>query len=336
VAFNQGKESMPKVHYFQRYSTTENTVTNNTLLLLARIIDYSPNTASRLLSELTGEPISIGAEISQQSRGKASVPDGEIVQRSFKVLLEAKVDAQVDREQLVRHAQSFGNESQKVLLLLTKQPLGSLADDVTREVHARNPSVVFKSITYETVCHAIKDLFKEYESVMSAMVEDYLEYCNDANLFNQTPFLLRIVPCGQSAAINRKYGLYFQPADRGYTEHAFVGIYVDKAVRSIVEIESVFDVTLANGVLRKVCVQGLQTDKYDGAITDIIPAALAECGYEISTGNRFFCGRLADTNYRKVSPGGIQGARFVDLRDVVGKMSGLEDLASRLREKTWE
>jgi len=166
---------MPKVHYFQRYSTTENTVTNNTLLLFARIIDYSPNTASRLLSELTGEPISIGAEISQQSRGKASVPDGEIVQRSFKILLEAKVDAGVDLDQLMRHAQSFGNESRKVLLLLTKPPLGNLAEDITLKVRSMDPSVVFKSITYEVVCHAIKDLFKEYECAMSAMVEDYLE-----------------------------------------------------------------------------------------------------------------------------------------------------------------
>jgi hypothetical protein len=327
---------MPKVHYFQRYSTTENTVTNNTLLLLARIIDYSPNTASRLLSELTGEPISIGAEISQQSRGKASVPDGEIVQRSFKILLEAKVDARVDHDQLMRHAQSFGNESQKVLLLLTKQPLGSFVDDLSRKVHATNPSVVFKSVTYEAVCHAIKDLFKEYESVMAAMVEDYLEYCNDADLFNQTPFLLRIVPCGQSASINRKYGLYFQPADRRYTEHAYVGIYADKAVRSIMEIESVFDVTFANGVLRKVLIQGVKTDKYDDAITNIIPAALTECGYEIATDNRFFCGRLVETHYRKASPGGIQGARFVDLRDVAGAICSLEDLAARLRDETWK
>ena len=28
---------MPKIHYFQRYSSVENTVTNNTLQLLARI-----------------------------------------------------------------------------------------------------------------------------------------------------------------------------------------------------------------------------------------------------------------------------------------------------------
>jgi len=62
----------------------------------------------------------------------------------------------------------------------------------------------------------------------------------------------------------------------------------------------VFDITMANGVLKKVRVQGLQTDKYDEAIANIIPAALAECGYDISADNRFFCGRLAETDYRKV------------------------------------
>jgi len=327
---------MAKIHYFQRYSTAENTVTNNTLLLLARIIDYSPSTASRLLSELTGEPISIGVEIAQQSRGKASVPDGEIVQRSFKILLEAKVDAPVDREQISRHARSFESESQKVLLLLTKQPLGRVAEECTQEVRAIDPLVVFRNITYETVCHAIKNLFKEYESVMSAMVQDYLEYCNDGGLFNQTPFLLRIVPCGQSAGLNRKYGLYFHPSDRGYTEHAFVGIYANKTVESIMKIESVFDVSVTDGVLKKTRIQGLPTDKYDESIRNMIPAALAECGYDIATGNRFFCGPLADTDYRKTSPGGIQGARFVDLRDVVGRISNRQKLATGLRVKTWE
>ncbi|MEQ1837827.1 MAG: hypothetical protein ABL858_05755 [Candidatus Nitrotoga sp.] len=110
---------MPKIHYFQRYSSVENTVTNNTLQLFARIYNYSTVQASKLLSEITREPIEIGIEINQQGRAKESVPDGAILQRSFKVLIEAKVDAGVDRDQLLRHAASFSNESQKILLLLT-------------------------------------------------------------------------------------------------------------------------------------------------------------------------------------------------------------------------
>ena len=42
---NEGT-SMANITYFQRYSTLENTVTNNTLQLFARIYAYAPAKAS--------------------------------------------------------------------------------------------------------------------------------------------------------------------------------------------------------------------------------------------------------------------------------------------------
>ena len=104
---------MSNIHYFQRYSTPENTVTNNTLLLLARIYDYSPMKASQLLTNLIGESVEIGIEINQQQRGQRSVPDGVMIQRSFKILIEAKVDAGIDIDQLLRHTDSFSGETKK-------------------------------------------------------------------------------------------------------------------------------------------------------------------------------------------------------------------------------
>jgi hypothetical protein len=327
---------MAKVHYFQRYSTTENTVTNNTLLLLSRIADHSPTVASQLLSELTGEAISIGIETTQQRRGKGSVPDGEILQRSFKVVIEAKVDAAVDTTQLVRHVGSFTNESQKVLLLITKQPLGASDATIRTALHQIDRSVVFKSVTYETVCEEIKNLFKEHEASINAVIEDYIEYCNDMHLFNQAPNLLRIVPCGQSAAINRRYGIYFHPSDRGYTEHSYVGIYTDKSVRAILQIENVFDIQFEDGVLTKTVITGPNTDKFDAQLRGIIPAAAEECGYDISHDNRFFCGPIADTDFKKRSSRGIQGARFKNVKEIVGSFENLTELAGKLRTMTWE
>jgi hypothetical protein len=221
---------MSKIHYFQRYSSVENTVTNNTLQLLARIYDYSTASASALLTNLTGEPIDIGVEIAQQRRVGNAVPDGAIIQRSFKILIEAKVDSAVDPSQLTRHATTFGNESQKLLLLLTKKPLGADEPVIAGLIHETHPDVVFKSITYEEICNAVSGLFKGHETAMVALVEDFLEYCNDTELFDQTRQLMRIVPCGQSVAINKRHAIYFHPSDRGYTPHAYIGIYANKAV----------------------------------------------------------------------------------------------------------
>ena len=114
---------MPNIHYFQRYSSHENTVTNNTLQLLARIYDYSPMKASLLLTDLIGESVEIGIEINQQERGQKSVPDGAIIQRSFKILIETKVDAGIGIDQLLRHTDSFSGETQKILLLLTRESI---------------------------------------------------------------------------------------------------------------------------------------------------------------------------------------------------------------------
>lgn len=328
---------MPKIHYFQRYSSVENTVTNNTLQLFARIYNYSTSQASKLLSEITGEPIEIGIEINQQERTKASVPDGAILQRSFKVLIEAKIDAGVDCDQLLRHAASFSNESQKILLLLTKQSLnGAEEDKIAKQIHQQHPGVVFRSVTYEMICKAIRGLFKEYEYEMYSLVDDYIEYCNDANLFDQSRFLMRILPCGESIEINKKYGMYFHPSDRGYTKHSYVGIYANKAVQSIWAIDSVFDVEYDGTVLKKTLIQGRDTNEYDQRLIDMIADAKKSCGYDVETGHRFFCGFPIETDYKKSTPGGIYGARFVNLRDVVGDFIDVADVAEKLRGKQWE
>ncbi len=327
---------MSKIHYFQRYSSIENTVTNNTLQLLARIYDYSASAASRFLTDVTGQPIDIGIEIVQQERVGNAVPDGAIIQRSFKILIEAKVDSLPNSEQLLRHAATFGGESQKILLLLTKQPLGLAEKDIATSIHAIHPDIVFKNVTYESICNATTSLFKEHEVTMTALVQDYIEYCNDASLFDQSKYLLRIVPCGQSVDINKKYGIYFHPSDRGYTPHAYVGIYANRSVQAILEVESVFDIDLTNGHLEKMLVDGRNTDKFDTHLHKIVQDAKDVCGYEIATGHRFFCGAVIDTDFRQSSSGGIQGARFVNLRELLGSLAGLNDIAQRLRGIQWK
>lgn len=327
---------MSRIHYFQRYSSIENTVTNNTLQLLARIYEHSARAASRLLSDLTGEAIYIGIEVSQQDRASLSIPDGTLLQRSFKVAIESKVDSAVDTDQLARHASAFGSEAQKVLLLLTKSALNANERKGLENLQTRFPGVVVKSITFEDICNSIKQLFKPHEESIIELVDDYVEYCNDTGLFDQSRELMRIVPCGKSFDINQQHQIYFQPSDRGYTPHAFVGIYNQKAVRAVIEIHSVFDVTLNGARLVKELVQGENTEKYDGAIRAIVADAKIHCDYDIETGCRFFCGMMVPTHFEKVSPGGIQGARFINLKEVIGQHFGISDIAVKLNEAKWE
>ena len=327
---------MSRIRYFQRYSSVENTVTNNTLQLFGRIYEHSASAASRLLSELTGEAVFIGIEITQQNRANTSVPDGNIIQRSFKIAVEAKGDARVDFDQLKRHASSFGTEALRILLLLTKALLTSAEQKKLQKLQEDYPGVVIRSITFEDLCSAVKQLFMPHEESIIELANDYVEYCNDSGLFDQSRELMRVVPCGKSIDINQKHRIYFQRSDRGYTNHAFVGIYNEKAVRAILGIKSVFDVELDGTNLKKTLVQGDATDAYDGAIRAIIGDAKLKCDYNIETGHRFFCGEMLPTLFEKTSPGGIQGARLMNIKELIGQHGDLADIAAKLARVTWE
>ena len=192
-------------------------------------------------------------------------------------------------------------------------------------------------MTYGEICTAIGGLFKDYEFEMKALVDDYIEYCNDAELSDQSKYLMRVVPCGQSVELNRKYAMYFHPTDRGYTKHSFVGIYRGKRVQFIFAIDSVFDVKFKGGKLIKTFIQGRQTDEHDKNIMTMIADAKRDCGYDIADGHRFFCGKeVFETNYIKTTPGGIWGARNFNLKDILNTFTDAKDIAEKLKDEEWE
>lgn len=102
------------------------------------------------------------------------------------------------------------------------------------------------------------------------------------------------------------------------------------------KIDSVFDIDYDGAQLNKTLIQGRNTDEYDGKLVSIIKDAKTECGYEIASGHRFFCGTPISTNYVKSSSGGIQGARLVNLHEIIGDFSDAAEVAQRLMGKQWE
>ena len=81
------------------------------------------------------------------------------------------------------------------------------------------------------------------------------------------------------------------------------------------------------------------TDDYDDRLRSIINDAERKCDYDIKTGHRFFCGEPQETHYEKSSSGPIRGARFQNLREVIGNdfdTLNVEEIAQRLRGRQWE
>ena len=113
---------MRSIHYFPRYSQRENTVTNNTLLLLLRLMEASRTKFEEFVTRLAGDAdlefspqwLSIG----QQQITRGSVVDGYIAQESFKIAVETKLTPQFSVEQLDRHLAIFSREDHRLLILL--------------------------------------------------------------------------------------------------------------------------------------------------------------------------------------------------------------------------
>ncbi|MCL5736167.1 MAG: hypothetical protein M1274_11360 [Actinobacteria bacterium] len=331
---------MSRTHTFHTSFSLESSVADNTLQLIAGIYQYSAGAASRLLTDLIGEPVEIGLEFAQGAKARDSTgatgdsPDGSIIQRSFKILVEAKIDSRVSPTELLGHAGLFGGETRKILILLTKEPIGHQGSIISALMAENRPEVIFRNITFWGVCEAVQAVFGDDEPALVALAADYREYCDEMDLFGRSDPVIRIVPCGRSLGIIKRFGIYFQLSDRAYTPHGLVGLYADKRAQAILDVESILDVDLDGGQLKKRPQLGEDTEKFDSKIREIIEEARAS-GHDLSTGYRFLCGEVFETDFKKSSRGELMGTRFVNLREVVCDFTDAADLALKLKGREW-
>ncbi|WP_353214968.1 hypothetical protein [Salinisphaera hydrothermalis] len=292
------------------------------------------------------EDLDLGLMLLQQKkpRGSHSVPDGMLRQRSFELVIETKVTAHSGKDQLIRHARGMGQnrrtvntDDDRILLLLSKEPIEEnkaleIEDAVTKEA----PSVKFVAVTFQDLCTTLDGFYKEFEPEMVALAEDFIRYCSDEKLTDDSARRMRVVPCGDTLDINLRHGIYYMPLSRGYRPHRFVGLYRQKAIRAVIDVESVFQVVTDETGCRIELISGADTQKYDDRIQQMIVDAKAKCGHDIANGHQFFCGEVATTLYKKISKHGIQGARYFRVPKDITQESSIEEYVARIDGMAWE
>ena len=336
---------MTDIHYFPRYSQPENFVTNNTLLLLLRLNQYNRFKFQRFMEKLCAEQelqlSDSWLHFRQQRRTGKSVLDGFISQDSIKIAVETKLTDAFDLQQLENHLGVFGAEQHKLLILLNPNR-GAISDSLLESIrsHGRERNIQVLHTSFEDIVEKVRSCLSEHDEEMLALVDDYESFCSDRELLPKDKRMMFVPPCRESFDDNLEFALYYCPVAYSRRKVEYLGIYSNKAVRAIGRIAKIVacSVHLPSDA---VIVEDDKTDLTSDEIRRIVGASIKaqNHGWDITTGHKFYlCDRLVETDFHKTSSGGIMGHRYFDLEKVLGVKipSSTDDLASALREQTWE
>ena len=333
---------MSDVHYFQRFSQRENVDTNNTLLLFSRIQVTDPRLFRNVLAELFADvelgpkDLAVGVQFSQQtSAPSGTVPDGMLFQTSFRIVLETKRQPSFGLKQLEGHLSAFSGETTKVLLLLSPER----SDIRVPKAIAQKVAVV--SRTFADIVAACRAA-KAHESLaLRELIDDYEQYCFESDLISTYADRVMAIAVGATLADNLQLHLYYAPVDRGFQQHRYIGLYTQKAIRAIGELENVVSADLNGDALVIRQSTAAVTADQKARITQAIGLGPTH-GYDIRTDHRFFLvHEFAPTLFRKTSSGGLLGKRYFSLRDELeleasAELPDVRVIAAALRERTWE
>ena len=217
-----------KVHYFQRYSTKENVATANTMILFSRLYSYSTNKFFDFLKSLYSESFNNDFEpeikFLNQERGKKSVPDATVTQRSFKIVIEVKMVDWFYNTQLKNHLEIFQNEDYKVLLTISSEFMEkSKKDSIDKEIQDMNLNVKHINTTFEELANFIKNLLDNRDYEMQDIIEDYFSYCNENGLISDSWKYMQIQPVGTTFDFNMKNNVYYNGNGTKFRAHEYIG-----------------------------------------------------------------------------------------------------------------
>ncbi len=340
-----------KIHYFQRYHSKENVDTANTMLLLSRLYMYSPNRFFSFLKEYileqSDEP---QLTFDLQVKCKNSVPDAMISQPSFKIVVETKLHGQFSVPQLVNHLNAFEedeNKDYKVLLTLNPEKMksnistefGNKLDKHNVDKRADNQyykKIFHKHLTFKEIIEGIQNVVSEQDFEMIDVLNDYEEYCYEANLIPNVWQRMRVQLAGTTINFNKKQNLYYDSIDRGFSGHEYLGLYNKKSVRAIGKITDIIVAEKKNNQLEFTIEKGNLTDEMKNKINDAITDGL-NYGYRLDHNRYFFVDKFYDTDFKKETLYPPRGSRMFDLTEVldIDTLPETHQIADLLKNKAW-
>ncbi len=335
---------MATLNRFQIYSQGENTITNNVLLALATLYDLSPIYYQAIIVSLSDESSYIVSPTFNQQIGNRGngIIDGHIRILPSTIIFETKISGLENQDKLLKYIESFDKDQTNILFHLSKDvyPEHRIAD-IRNKIKTDFPKAKFESISYEDIISQIKALSSQYpyDVELKKIADEFEDYCVRMGLVDQGKSLLRAMACGQSFDLNVKNEFYFDLADRGYSDFQYLGIYNQKAVHYIGEVENNIEADYIDDDLElKSSTHPVTEDQKQRLLRSIKDTI--DWGWDnVAVGHRFFLLKnFVSTYFKKTSKGGIFRVRYFDLSNELEEkdLKNTQTIADELSKRTWE
>ena len=318
---------------FQRYTSKENTVTDNTMRLF-KLLDER-NYLNKLLYQLQISNDNLDKQIYLQVKETDSVPDAELIQPGYKIIIEFKLNDNFYEEQLINHLNGFNNYKGERKILLTIGS-GKLKSEIKNKVEiiCNQREVKLIDTTYDEI---IKALYLTVEGKeLEDIAHDYESYCIDNDLLYFNDNTLIVFPVNNRYDICKKYSLYYCPEERKHKKFGYIGLYKDKSVNNIGKFQkSPITVNIEDGIIKTISTDNEESIKR-------IKSAFNELkdidSYLKGNVNFYLLDDMCETKFEKRSSGGLLGSKKFQLDELIGKSfkeMTTDEIANELRGNVW-
>ncbi len=334
-----------RISQFQKYSQKENTVTNNVLLMLSRLndlnVEYYKSIIERL-NEGSIEQYYYPRPIFRQQVGmKKGIIDGHIEVKPSKILIETKLNSKEFIGKLVKYGEIFNENSQNQLWHLSSVKFDEKeVNEINKRLKKSYPSlkIQFNNLIFNDLIENLEGIYEEntHDMELSLLLDDFSNYCISSNLISNEEYKLLFVPTGFSYNWNKKHKIYYCPTGWHSQKFKFFGLYNWKSVRTISEIETTiiadYDASTKDLTIHSKGHTDRQIDRLRNSLSELGENQFGLKYYVLPEDKTF------DTDFRKISHGGIQGYRYKDLRDylTITDFSDTKLIAEELKKVTWK
>ena len=272
----------------------------------------------------------------QQKKLAKSIPDGEITQEAFSVIVETKLDENFGKDQLINHLRGLEHErqGQKTLIALGNFELECVPpDSCFAEVIAlaNEYQISFVAVSFEQFLQAIQLPYLS-KNLMDAVL-DFGEYLDENGLLPSWKYRLDVVNCAKYFDLVAEHKIYTCPAQRGSYNHRrslYFGTYRNKCVERISKIEALVDLISPS----EANLAWKNDSREDSDLINIAVERRQKTGESWYPVRVFVLGDLHPTNFKKTTSGGMFGNKqYFDVRSLEVENAG--DLANKLNGKSW-